>query len=528
MSPALVLILLLSAGQHGGQAAACWTSCQQHVQDPALRAKVCQRCVTEGGGESWVLALGGVRPLPRAALRSARGDADWRIRWASVRAQARGQGLSEQRVLADWVVGASPGELELACLTAVRAAAKAGQGPADFFQKAGGPGRAAAARVQAQAGALREALEVEVYAESLHARGEALSHLATFLGQPPARVLLEAMSRRPEAADEVAASALASVAEQARTSVGRMLLQEAKPTDEALINRLFAVYSQELEKLQPALASPEVSQRRSAVIALRRYGPLAQRELERAVGDGDSSVRRIAVLGLAQAEGLSLLEATARRVRAPGEVPARHPWLEAASIEKGCERFFRELAREEALSVQARGEVLGWLAECDEGQGRSRFQELSPFLADARAPLRAGAVRALSSPRSPEGDEVVVSALEDPAPEVVAAALEVVARHRQSAQGDTAAALLGSEHPVVREAAARALVHIGRPGHVKGLIRALEEDPLPAVRVAAVQALTHLGGPYVVAALSQAAAKDPDTHVQHVARVGLGRLGFRR
>jgi HEAT repeat protein len=63
---------------------------------------------------------------------------------------------------------------------------------------------------------------------------------------------------------------------------------------------------------------------------------------------------------------------------------------------------------------------------------------------------------------------------------------------------------------------------------VKGLIRALEEDPLPAVRVAAVQALTHLGGPYVVAALSQAAAKDPDTHVQHVARVGLGRLGFRR
>jgi hypothetical protein len=55
-----------------------------------------------------------------------------------VRAQAKGQGLAEQKVLADWVVGAPPGEVELACLTAVRAAAKAGQTPADFFQKVGG------------------------------------------------------------------------------------------------------------------------------------------------------------------------------------------------------------------------------------------------------------------------------------------------------------------------------------------------------------------------------------------------------
>lgn len=529
MSPALVLILLLSAGQHGGQAAPCWTSCQQHVKDSALRSKVCQRCVTEGGGEAWVLALGEQRPLPREALRSAQGDADWRVRWASVRAQARGQRRSEQSVLADWVVGAPASEEGLACLTAVRAAAKAGLAPSDFFKKAGGPGRAASARVRAQAEALREALEVEVYAESPLARGEALSHLATFLGRPPARVLLEAMARRPESVDEVAASALLSVAERTRTSVGRMLLLEARPADEALINRLFAVYSRQVEALQAGLVSPEVSQRRDAVLRLRHYGPLAQRELERAVGDEDGSVRRLAVLGLAQAEGLSLLEAAARRVRAPGEAVARSPWLEAASLEKHCERFFRELAREEPLSVQVRGEALGWLAECDEGLGRrSRFQALSVFLADARAPLRAGAVRALSSPRSPEGDEVVASALEDPAPEVVAAALEVVARHRQASQGDSAAALLGSEHPGVREAAARALVLIGRPSHVKGLIRSLEEDPLPAVRVATVQALANLGGPFVVAALSQAAAKDPDTHVRHVAREALGRLGFRR
>ncbi|MFY0524489.1 hypothetical protein ACN28I_15385 [Archangium gephyra] len=56
MSPALFLVLLLSAGQHGGQGAlGCWSSCQRHVQDQALRARVCQLCVTTGRSDAWVL-----------------------------------------------------------------------------------------------------------------------------------------------------------------------------------------------------------------------------------------------------------------------------------------------------------------------------------------------------------------------------------------------------------------------------------------------------------------------------------------
>jgi HEAT repeat protein len=79
---------------------------------------------------------------------------------------------------------------------------------------------------------------------------------------------------------------------------------------------------------------------------------------------------------------------------------------------------------------------------------------------------------------------------------------------------------------VVRAAAAKALEHIGRPLHVKDLAVCLREDPVASVRVAAAQALGTIGGPQAAAALSDAAARDADTHVQHVSREGLRRLGF--
>ncbi|MFP2933921.1 HEAT repeat domain-containing protein [Pyxidicoccus sp. 3LG] len=49
---------------------------------------------------------------------------------------------------------------------------------------------------------------------------------------------------------------------------------------------------------------------------------------------------------------------------------------------------------------------------------------------------------------------------------------------------------------------------------------------MSAVRVAAAQALGRIGGPHAAAALSDAVARDPDTHVKHVSREGLKRLGF--
>jgi hypothetical protein len=219
VSPALFLVLLLSAGQHGGQGAlGCWTSCQRHVQDQALLARVCQLCVTTGRADAWVLELGR-KPGPPAqqALRSALTDPDWRVRWAALRGQAKTRGYTEPRALADWVAEAPARDEVLACVTAARAAANSGRSTASFLKEAGARGGTAAARIWARREAVREALEVEVYAEQAVLRGEALAHLATFLDRPPARVLLEAMARRPESGDAAAASALLSVAEKQGT-----------------------------------------------------------------------------------------------------------------------------------------------------------------------------------------------------------------------------------------------------------------------------------------------------------------------
>ncbi|HLM44668.1 MAG TPA: hypothetical protein VK458_12415, partial [Myxococcaceae bacterium] len=166
MSPALFLVLFLSVGQHGGRGATgCWSSCQKHVQDAALRAQVCKLCLTTGRADSWLLELGRKRPVPEAALRSALGDPDWRVRWGAVRAQAKARGLTETRALADWVAEAPAKEEVLACVTAARAAADAGRSTAHFLKDAGSRGGEAAARVWARRNAIRSALEVEVYSE---------------------------------------------------------------------------------------------------------------------------------------------------------------------------------------------------------------------------------------------------------------------------------------------------------------------------------------------------------------------------
>ncbi|XHF30577.1 HEAT repeat domain-containing protein [Corallococcus exercitus] len=123
---------------------------------------------------------------------------------------------------------------------------------------------------------------------------------------------------------------------------------------------------------------------------------------------------------------------------------------------------------------------------------------------------------------------LAAKALEDGAPEVVVAALDVLSAYRQPSRGDEAAGLLASDHPVVRAAAARALEFVGRAAHVRVLAERLRGDPVADVRVAAARSLTALGGPHAVAALSEAAARDADTHVKHVSEEGLRRLGFGR
>ncbi|WP_256559360.1 HEAT repeat domain-containing protein [Myxococcus dinghuensis] len=521
-------MVLLAAGPRASTGTTeCWNSCQRHVAERGQRARVCGSCLSGGRVDSWVGSLAQLRPPPRDALLSARKDPDWRVRWAAVRVDARSRGISERRLLAEWVASTPPSADLDACLTAARVAAESQQSSANFLRDAGARGADAAARVWARREAIRQALELELYSEDVGARGPALTHLSSFLGRKPARVLLDAMGARPETSDAIGAAALMSVASRQRTSVGRLLLEDARPADEARINRLFAVYSRELETLQPELTAAEARRRDAAVLSLGVYGPLARKELERALQDPDAKVRQSAARRLAEAEGVSLAAAAERSLERRDAALSR-PWLEAMAREKGCAVFLMGVVGDTLQPAEVRGQALEALADCRESE-QIRVERLMPYLRDARPELRAGAVRVMGalSVRRPEVLDATSRALEDPAPEVVAAALEVVAGQRQSTRGDTAAELLGSDHPVVRAAAARALEVVGKAAHVKVLASCLREDPVADVRVAAALALGRLGGPHAAAALSDAVARDADTHVQHVSREGLRRLGFR-
>ncbi|NBD11667.1 hypothetical protein GTY96_22130 [Corallococcus sp. c25j21] len=524
----LVLLLAASPSRAGTAASECWAACRRHVTEPSLRARTCPVCVTGGRVDSWVPALGTGGADARLALESALKDAHWRVRWAAVRTEARSRGLTERRALADWIMDSPPDADLGACLTAVRAAADAGRSTADFLRDAGARGPSAAARVWERREDIRQALALEMFSQEPSARLPALLHLATFQGRSATRVVLDAVASRPVAGDEVMAQLLSAVAERQRASVGRLLLVDAKPPDEPAINRLFAVYSRELDALRPELASADVQRRRIAVAALRRYGPLASRELAGALADEDGRIREMAARGLAESGGKALRDAALQGVKDAETVEAARPWLGAMAREKGCLAFLKDVAEgHHARTPEIQGEAVALLGDCVEGPPPTR--RLAPFLVSTVPSVRAGAVRALGSlPRNGEALALATKGLEDGAPEVVVAALEVLASYRQPSRGDDAAGLLDSEHPLVRAAAARALEFVGRSPHVRVLAERLRVDPVAEVRIAAARTLSTLGGPHAVAALSEAAAHDADSHVQHVSAEGLRRLGFGR
>jgi hypothetical protein len=524
----LVLLLWARPSQAGTVASECWASCRRHVQDPSLRARTCQVCVTGGRVDRWVEGLGKGGADAEAARASALKDPNWRVRWAAVKAEARSRGLTERRALADWIMDAPPDADLGACLTAVRAAADAGRSTADFLREAGARGPAAAARVWEKREAVRQSLSLEMYSQEPAARLPALLHLSTFLGRPATRVVMDVVASRPVAGDAVMAELLFTVAERQRASVGKLLLTEAKPPDEAVINRLFAVYSRELDVLRPDLASPDAQRRRTAAAMLRRYGPLAKRELEGALADADARVREQAARGLAESSGKPLKDLALQGVKDAETVEAARPWLGAMAHEKGGYAFLKDVADgRHARTSEIQGEAVSLLADCSEGPAPTK--RLSPYLASENAGVRAGAVRGLGAlPRNGEAQALAVDALADGAPEVVVAALDVLSAYRQPSRGDEAAGLLASDHPVVRAAAARALEFVGRASHVRLLAERLRVEPAAEVRVAVARTLSVLGGPHAVAALSEAAARDADAHVQHVSADGLRRLGFGR
>ncbi len=195
------------------------------------------------------------------------------------------------------------------------------------------------------------------------------------------------------------------------------------------------MYSKELQALQPELSSGDVTKRRTAVSSLRLYGPLAQRELERALGDMDAQVRQRAARGLAEAEGLTVPQAVSKRLQSGADLEAQRPWLELLARDKNCQVTLMAVANDAKQPAPVRGEAVALLADCNMG-GPERLKRVEPFLRDAQAPLRAGAVRALGAVASDARMvEVVTLALEDPSPEVVTAAVDTAALKRLSAQG---------------------------------------------------------------------------------------------
>jgi len=200
-------------------------------------------------------------------------------------------------------------------------------------------------------------------------------------------VVLDAMQGRPESSDTTAASVLRDYAESRELSVGRMLVEAAQAGNQDRINRLFAVYSQELQALQPELASAEPGKRAAAVFRLRIYGPLAQRELEHALQDPDVRVRQSAARGIAKAEGLTLIQAAGKHLQTGGSLDAQRPWLEALAHEKNCQAVLLTVAEDVRQPILVRGEALGQLPECSEWTGE-RAQRVLPFLKEAQPPLR--------------------------------------------------------------------------------------------------------------------------------------------
>ncbi|XXF80225.1 HEAT repeat domain-containing protein [Myxococcaceae bacterium GXIMD 01537] len=529
MSPAFLLMMLLAASPRGGSgAAACLASCQRHMTAaPGARAQVCRACVTDSRPEAWMEALARSERVSLAPLRSARSDGDWRVRWAAIRAEAQVRREPAARTLAQWVASAPFSGVLPACITVVRAAAASGQTVHAFLEKGGPHAREAHARVAASRLDVRSALELELFSEEAAARAPALLHLAVFLGHPPARVALDAMASRPATGDASVASALLAVAEQQRTSVGRALLAVAKPPDEALVNRLFAIYSVELDGLRRELSSPDVGRRRAAVLALRRYGPLARQEFLLAQDDLDGRVRQLAVEGLGEAESVPVLTLARERLRPGMDLARERPWLAVVARTPGGAELLLSMADDPTYSPEARGEAVARLGECEEGAPEQRRQRVERFLRDVEPRVRAGAVRAIGAlGRSPAATGVVTRALEDAEPEVLVAALQVAAAQRQAAQVEAAARLLGAPSPEVRAAAARALEVIGREPQARPLAACLKGDAVAPVRVAAAQALGEVGGTLAVAALTEASQRDAEPQVRRVARESLKRLGF--
>lgn len=150
-------------------------------------------------------------------------------------------------------------------------------------------------------------------------------------------------------------------------------------------------------------------------------------------------------------------------------------------------------------------------------------EDLARAFAQAPAPRRVEIVAEAAAARDAEGDALLTHALEDPAAEVVLAALEHVARGRVRAAVTRVTALLSDERVAVRAAAAGAAGAIGDGRAVSALARAAGDSDA-AVRQRAIEALAAVGGDGATLAIIDR-VNDAESAVRVVAVRTLGALG---
>ncbi len=506
--------------------ARCKDACLSHLKDPRQRAVLCGRCLTDSTNDrgSWALALKDEAP-PMHVLDGITKDDDWQVRWGALRAMAALRGFPDMRELSRFIM---EGRDLAPCATALHLAATRKQTIATTLEPAGSMGASAAALCWRKRDELRKALEVEMYSTDGLVRREALLHLATFLEISPARVVLNAMEKRPPATDEAAALLLVEDAYAGGPAAGAAVLSTAKEADKPRVDRLLTIWAQALDTQRPRLKSAEQKERKEALVALSAIGPLGARELEGLLDDPDASIRHSAARGLARGEGMTLGVYAQTKLDPKNKVPngTRIRWAEflGSSEAEGCEDTLRKAIGEARLDDAVRAAALAALGAC---AGAKVLPEVKTALTSKSVKQRAAAVTALGQiPRAPEAAALITAALKDVESEVLAAAVRAAGEQHLTARAAEVTALLEHSAVEVRLAAAQALVKMGDARSAAALGRVLQKDSAAEVREACARGLGDLGGPDAVGPLTVAAEKDASSRVKYVAGESLRKLGF--
>lgn len=505
-----------AVGQGRDVNARCRRPCEALVADPRTRASLCGRCGLEADPVSFLFKLPAV---PATAFT----DEDCVVRWGAVRAEARAKGLTPEKRLGQWIEQSQGDARTTACLTALFAAGARSVTRDGLLAT---ESRALAACRALDSVVIPES-EKELFSADLPRALEALQGAAGGRGVGSARVVLDALARRPPDGDEVLARLLVANAERGGPPVGLSLLRDATATDGPQVDRLLVFYSMTRDRNRPLLASVDKDARRQAIAALAPIAPLSVSELSTALGDSQASLRMAAARAIARGEGRSVTEAAEARLSGTTKASAaeKRRWLTllADVDDPACAALTRRTWRDETQPEAVRAEALVSLAGCAR---RASLVDLSAAMSTGVVALQSGAMRAvLLLPREPGVVPLVETALASSTEEVLAGAAAAVGAHRLTALSTRLEPLVAHQAPLVRAEALKAVSAL-EPRKSQPLVMArLGQDEDPLVRVTAAGLLSELGGPLAVSALAKASRQDADARVKMAAVEGLRRLG---